>query len=117
MPYKLPPRIRLDVPEEIGDGLWVDIRNPAPGALPWAVSKAIGAAQKRAKEAADFGAVDEIAVALVVDWNLPDPDVAGGVLPLPSKDPKVMDRVPTAIVNLVINAWAKRPEPDIDPNS
>lgn len=118
MPYKQPQRIRLDVPAEFGDGLFIEIRNPA--VLSWREQKAILAAQRR-KDAdgnLDPDAIDDLVRVLVTDWNLPPLDGSTPIAALPSADPEALSRVPgDAVIPIVLGALPKAKAADPDPNS
>lgn len=118
--WKIQPAKKVDMPEDIADGLWVSIYHPK--LLPFeAAKKFLAMAPKKGTEGTvaslDLDAAQDLANSIILDWNLPDKN--GGTLPLPSNDQSVWSRIPAlAVLTAILKAMGddvKEVEPD--PNS
>lgn len=118
--WKVPQYKTVPMPDDIADGLWIKIHHPRR--LPFeAVQRFIALAPKGATEDANFdveGARD-LTTSLIVDWNFPDDDGAGAILPLPSQDVSVWEKIPAMdVINAVFGVLGEgvvQAQPD--PNS
>lgn len=118
--WKIQPAKRVNLPEDIADGLWISIHHPKM--LPFdAFQKftALAPAKNGAEYAVGFDLEKsmELANVMILDWNLPGED--GAILPIPSKDESVWERIPVMpVVLAVFNAMTEGVATGIpDPNS
>ncbi|MDE3073883.1 MAG: hypothetical protein KGJ86_00515 [Chloroflexota bacterium] len=104
---------RIDLPAEVGDGLWISIRNPKMLAL----TDLLAITDLTATGGDNRQAAGQVASLLIVDWNLTDmyhPDDPT-VLPVPAADAGSLGKVPWEAVLAVAQAFAASQAPD--PNS
>lgn len=116
--WKLPQTVKVKMPEELADELWLEIQNPRM--LPFDAMQhflALAPSQGADPDVAgfDLASARDLATSLITDWNLPAPD--GSILPLPSKEPSVWQKIPAmAVVTAIFEALAEAAEV-ADPNS
>lgn len=116
MGYKIKATVRVPLPEDIADDLWVEIRHPK--LLGWDVMKQLVALSPQSGESIDMETAAELTTSVITDWNLPPLDESGGILSIPSKDPTSWQKVPqTVVITAVLKAIGKVVREDIvDPN-
>ncbi|MDI3341829.1 MAG: hypothetical protein QJR03_14985 [Sphaerobacter sp.] len=105
----LNPEITLEFPE-LGDGIRVTITNPK--LLPWGKKRALFDGLSSVNP--DPAKINEIVAALVRSWTVPSLE-DGTTLPTPAQDPSVVDRVPSTVVERIMEEFAR--SSGVDPNS
>lgn len=118
--WKIQPAKRVDLPEDVADGLWISIHHPKM--LPFdAFQKfvALAPAKNGQEDVAGFDLEKgrDLASVMILDWNLPGAD--GAILKTPSEDESVWRKIPAMpVIMAVFNAMAEGVATGIpDPNS
>lgn len=121
MGYKVAAKKRLNLPEDVADDLWIEIRHPK--LMDWGVMSTflqlVPDAKAGETKTFNVDAARDLATGLIVDWNLTDIDGTDGrILPIPSVDPASWSKVPSsAVITLVMQSMGDgMSEVQPDPN-
>jgi len=101
--WKVEATKRVNLPDDIADGLWISIYHPK--LMPFEPMKqllALAPATEGQESAAGFDLDKgrDLATSMIRDWNLPGEN--GQILPLPSIDASVWDKIPPMPVIMAV---------------
>lgn len=118
--WKIQPTKRVDLPDDIADGLWISIHHPKLMPLE-SMQKLIAMDKSGSKDkgSADFDLEEarDLVTTMIVDWNLPGED--GQILPVPATDINVWSKIPPMpVITSVLKAMGEHVQSsEPDPNS
>ena len=100
--YKKSRTLRLDLKDIDLDGFWIDLRKVK--SFTGAEADVLDEYRKKAESENKADSDEAVAFVLgkmIIGWNITDPDNESVVLPLPSKDPTVIKKLPLEIFGLI----------------